>query len=49
MMLYDCRRDYEFDMALDELMREERALLALAEQHSQMVNIGNPQKLIGAQ
>ena len=49
MRYWDNDFDRQFDEALDELMKEERALLALANEHQQMVNIGNPQTLIGAQ
>ena len=49
MRYWDNDFDRQFDEALDELMKEERALLALAEENRQMVKIGNPQTLIGAQ
>ena len=49
MRFWDNDFDRQFDEALDELIKEERTLLALAEENQQMVNIGNPQTLIGAQ
>ena len=45
MMFWDSDKDRAFDEALDEMMREERALRESYEN----AQIGNPAKLIGAQ
>ena len=44
MRYWDNDFDRAFDNAIDELFWEEKAKQAMAE-----INIGNPQKLIGAQ
>jgi hypothetical protein len=44
-MYWDNSKDRAFDEAIDEMIREERALRESYEN----AQIGNPQKLIGAQ
>ena len=48
MRYWDNDKDRQFDEALDEMMKEERATIAHLEEAQWNANIGNPMKVMGA-